>query len=187
MGRILPLPLTSRPNQCCNRSPTNHHIFSFSSLSLASGAHWSHSLPHPHPFPIRLRPHRADRLVPRPHAWMGRPGRRVGTHAELARAPVTRSRGSTRGRIPQLPLPVTLKRRRPPLAASHVAAPREATNGSAGSPSLPHAALTECYISPGASPSHKPSHFGVFPFPICRRKRKRRSGGAHVGRRRRRG
>jgi hypothetical protein len=46
--------------------------------------------------------------------------------------------------------------------------------------------LTKCYISPGVSPSRKPSHFGVVPFPGHRRKGKR-SGGARVGRRRRRG
>jgi hypothetical protein len=37
------------------------------------------------------------------------------------------------------------------------------------------------------SPSRKPTHFGVFPFPVCRCKGKRRSGGPSVGRRRRRG
>jgi hypothetical protein len=111
---------------------------------------------------------------------MGRPGRRAGMHDELARAPVTWSRGSTRGRFPHLPLPVTLKWcTSPPREDLPMGAPLTAL--------CPCAALTARLQPGGRAPAQAKVHLGFSPSCVRSRGRRRegewgRRGGAGKGR-----
>jgi hypothetical protein len=151
------------PIRPLNRAAQQPAPLSFSLLSLACGTRVSASLLSSSTL---LLPSAAPHHAVAVHARMGRPGRRACTHAELARAPMTRSRGFSEGEIPLLPLLVMLNGRWPPLAVGHVAAPKKSINGSAFRPSLPLRCLDRAPRPPGPSPSCKPRlTWGFSPFP----------------------
>jgi hypothetical protein len=97
-------------------------------------------------------PHRIAPGAPQPRARMRRLDHRAGTHAELARAPLTHSRGFCEGKLPLLPLPVTLKGGKPPLVVSHVAALGKSSNGSPVRRSFPLRCFDRALITQGRAP-----------------------------------
>jgi hypothetical protein len=107
---------------------------------------------------------------------MGRPGRRAGTHAELARAPVTRSRGSTWGGFPHLPLACDAKVEAATMGGRPRHRPGRTRQWEPCSPPFcPCAALTAHLQPKSRIPAQAKVHLG-FSHSCVRRRRERRAG-----------
>jgi hypothetical protein len=113
--------------------------------------------------PNRTAPHRTRRS--RARTRMGRPGRQVGAHTELARAPVTQSGRFHEGEFPLLPSPGDAKGARAATGGWPRHRPGVSSNGDAPTTSLP---LRRLDRDPKGNPKtlavpHQPT-WGIPPF-----------------------